>query len=148
LPTIKKLKSGQDKKGKKKTKPPFQGCQMVCFQTKNINLGKFWRVLQWKMLGIFYGHLVHFTVFCYILLAFGIVCGNLIHFSHFGILYEEKSGNPAPFFCFFFEFNFGWSLRRRPKARLVDFEKRVLSISKSAVGRLLKVLLVDGEKRV
>jgi hypothetical protein len=26
-----------------------QGCQMVCFQTKNPNLGKFWRVLQWKM---------------------------------------------------------------------------------------------------
>jgi hypothetical protein len=27
-----------------------QGCQMVCFQTKNINLGKFWWVLQWKIL--------------------------------------------------------------------------------------------------
>jgi hypothetical protein len=26
-----------------------RGCQMVCFQTKNPNLGKFWRVLQWKM---------------------------------------------------------------------------------------------------
>jgi hypothetical protein len=25
-------------------------CQMVYFQTKNPNLGKFWRVLQWKML--------------------------------------------------------------------------------------------------
>jgi hypothetical protein len=48
-----------------------QGCPMVCFQTKNPNLGKFWRVLQWKMLVyfmdtwsilryfvIFYGHLV------------------------------------------------------------------------------------------
>jgi hypothetical protein len=48
-----------------------QGCQMVCFQTKNPNLGKFWRVLQWKILvyfmdtwsilqssDIFYGHLV------------------------------------------------------------------------------------------
>jgi hypothetical protein len=45
--------------------------QMVCFQTKNPNLGKFWRVLQWKMMVyfmdtwsnlrsfvIFYGHLV------------------------------------------------------------------------------------------
>jgi hypothetical protein len=30
---------------------PDQGCQMVCFQTKKkTNLGKFWRVLQWKML--------------------------------------------------------------------------------------------------
>jgi hypothetical protein len=48
-----------------------QGCQMVCFQTKNPNLGKFWSVLQRKMLVyfidpwsiirsfvIFYGHLV------------------------------------------------------------------------------------------
>jgi hypothetical protein len=46
------------------------GCQMVCFQTKNPNLGKFWRALDWKMLiyfmpirnslqtfGIFYNHL-------------------------------------------------------------------------------------------
>jgi hypothetical protein len=24
---------------------PDQGCQMVCFQTKNPNLGKFWRAL-------------------------------------------------------------------------------------------------------
>jgi hypothetical protein len=29
-----------------------QGCQMVYFQTKNPNLGIFWRVLQWKMLYI------------------------------------------------------------------------------------------------
>jgi hypothetical protein len=26
-------------------KPLVQGCQMVCFQTKNPNLGKFWRAL-------------------------------------------------------------------------------------------------------
>jgi hypothetical protein len=69
---------------------------MVCFQTKNPNLGKFWRVLQWKMMvyfmdtwtvlrsfGIFYGHLVY------------VVRGNLVYFSRFGILYLEKSGNPA-----------------------------------------------------
>jgi hypothetical protein len=31
--------------------------------------------------GIFYGHLVHFTVFCYILWTFGIARGNLVHFS-------------------------------------------------------------------
>jgi hypothetical protein len=48
-----------------------KGCQMVCFQTKHPNLGKFWRVLQW------------------------IVRGNFIYFSRFGILYQEKSGNPA-----------------------------------------------------
>jgi hypothetical protein len=27
-----------------------QGCQMVCIQTKNPNLGKIWRVEQWKIL--------------------------------------------------------------------------------------------------
>jgi hypothetical protein len=50
--------------------------------------------------GIFYGHFtVHFTVFCYILWTFGIVRGNLVYFSRFGILNEEKSGNPdANFF--------------------------------------------------
>jgi hypothetical protein len=48
-----------------------QGCQRVCFQTKFRFLGKFWRVLHWKMLVYFmdawsilwsfvtfYGHLV------------------------------------------------------------------------------------------
>jgi hypothetical protein len=64
---------------------------MVCFQTQNPNLGKFWRV---EDVGIFYGHLVHVTVFCYILWTFGIVRGNLVYFSRFGILYQEKSGNP------------------------------------------------------
>jgi hypothetical protein len=56
-----------------------QGCQMVCFQTKNLNLGKFWWTLEWKMLkcfmaiwnilrtlGIFYDHLVHFMLIWYI----------------------------------------------------------------------------------
>jgi hypothetical protein len=45
--------------------------------------------------GIFYGHLVHFTVFCYILCTFGIVRGNLVYFLRFGILHKEISGNPA-----------------------------------------------------
>jgi hypothetical protein len=72
-----------------------QGCQMVCFQTKNSNLGKFWRALDGKMLiyfrtfwnsswtfGIFYYHLVLFVFICYI-------------FPGFGIMYHEKSGNPG-----------------------------------------------------
>jgi hypothetical protein len=40
--------------------------------------------------GIFYGHLVHFAAFCYILWTFGRVRGNLVYFSRFGILYQEK----------------------------------------------------------
>jgi hypothetical protein len=72
-----------------------QGCQMVCFQTKNPNLGKFWSVLQWKMLvylmsiwsilrplELFYGHLVYFVIIWYI-------------FSRFGMLCQEKCGNPV-----------------------------------------------------
>jgi hypothetical protein len=27
----------------------LQGCQTVYFKTKNRNIGKFWRVLQWKI---------------------------------------------------------------------------------------------------
>jgi hypothetical protein len=55
-----------------------QGCQMVYFQTKNPNLGKFCRALHWKMLihfmaigniwqtfGIFYHHLLHFVFIWY-----------------------------------------------------------------------------------
>jgi hypothetical protein len=62
----------------------IQDCQMVCFQTKIPNLGKFWRVLQWKMLVyVFYGHLVHVMVFWYILFTFGVFCGNLVYFSPF-----------------------------------------------------------------
>jgi hypothetical protein len=30
----------------------------------------------------------------YISWTFGIVRGNLVYFSRFGILYEEKAGNP------------------------------------------------------
>jgi hypothetical protein len=75
------------KKKKKKKNEGDQGCQMVCLKTKNPNLGKFWRVLHWKML-------VYFMVFSYILWTFGIVPGNLLYFSRFGILYEKKSGNP------------------------------------------------------
>jgi hypothetical protein len=45
--------------------------------------------------GIFYEHLVHFTAFWYILWTFGILCGNLVYLSLFGILYQEKSGNPG-----------------------------------------------------
>jgi hypothetical protein len=59
---------------------------MVCFQTKNPNSGKFWRVLQWKMLvyfmsiwsilrplEIFYGPLVYFVVIWYIFPPFYVV---------------------------------------------------------------------------
>jgi hypothetical protein len=61
---------------------------MVCFQTKNTNLGQFWRVLQWKML-------VYFMAIWYILWPFGIVYGYLVYFSRLGLLYEGKYDSPA-----------------------------------------------------
>jgi hypothetical protein len=54
------------------------------FQTKNTNLGKFWRALQWnaiwsilQLFGIFYGHLVYSMVV-------------LVYLSRFGTLYQEN----------------------------------------------------------
>jgi hypothetical protein len=69
---------------------------MVYFQTKNPNLGKFWRASDWKMLiyfmavGKFDGHFGYFMTICYILCSFG------TFFRFFGIMHQEKSGNPAP----------------------------------------------------
>jgi hypothetical protein len=60
-----------------------QGCQMVYFQTKNPNLGKFWSVLQLKMFVNFMASLsTYFTAIWPILWAFGIFCG------HFGIFFQ------------------------------------------------------------
>jgi hypothetical protein len=50
-----------------------QGCQMAYFKTKNSNLGKFWRVLQWKLL-------VYFVAIWSILRSFGIFCSHLAYF--------------------------------------------------------------------
>jgi hypothetical protein len=61
---------------------------MVCFQTKKSLFGKFWTALQWKMLE-------YFVAFCFIFGQFGIFHGHLVYFSRFGMLYPEKSGNPA-----------------------------------------------------
>jgi hypothetical protein len=68
---------------------------MVFFETKNPNLGKFWRVLQLKML-------VYFMPNWSILGSFGIFCSNLVYlkviwniFPRFNVLCQEKSGNPA-----------------------------------------------------
>jgi hypothetical protein len=56
-----------------------QSCQMVYFQTKNPNLGKFWRALEWIMW-------VYFMTIWNTLWPFGI-------FSPFGYVWTKK--NPA-----------------------------------------------------
>jgi hypothetical protein len=67
---------------------------MVCFQTKNSNLGKFWRALEWKIW-------LYFMTSRNILRPFGIIYGRLVKFAV--ILYifpvlvcldQENSGNP------------------------------------------------------
>jgi hypothetical protein len=68
---------------------------MVSFQTKNPNFGKFWRALDWKML-------IYFMAIWNILRTFAIFYDQLVHlcsfgtfFSGFGVMYQEKSGNPG-----------------------------------------------------
>jgi hypothetical protein len=66
-----------------------QGCQMVYFETKKPNLGQILGGLALEDVGTLYGHLVHFTSIRYIWWSFG------IFFPLFGMLYQEKSGNPG-----------------------------------------------------
>jgi hypothetical protein len=46
--------------------------------------------------GIFYGCLVYLTAIWYFCGHFVIFYGHLVYFSCFGVLYQEKSGSPAP----------------------------------------------------
>jgi hypothetical protein len=57
---------------------------MVCFQFGQILEG-----IAMEDIGMFYGPLVHFTVFWYIF----VVIWNF--FPRFGISYQDKSGNPV-----------------------------------------------------
>jgi hypothetical protein len=66
----------------------------IFFKPKNLSLGKFWRVLKVEDVGIFYWHLVYFTAIWYILWPFGIFYCYLVYLSRFGMLREDKSGNP------------------------------------------------------
>jgi hypothetical protein len=50
---------------------PSRVARRFVFQTKNPNLGKFWRALEWKMLEYFMPIWINFTVIWYILLPFG-----------------------------------------------------------------------------
>jgi hypothetical protein len=54
---------------------------MAFYQTKNPDLAKFWRVLQWKMLAYFTAIWSVFRPFWSILWLFGIFYGSLVYFS-------------------------------------------------------------------
>jgi hypothetical protein len=72
------------------------GCQMSYFQTKRPNLGKFGRVLQWKMLVYFMCIQSNLGAASWcILWPLGIFSGYLVHFSCFVMFSQDKSGNPA-----------------------------------------------------
>jgi hypothetical protein len=60
------------------------------FSNQKSKFGKILEGLAMEDVVIFYGHLVHFTVFCYILLTFGKVCGNLVHFIPFWYFVPRK----------------------------------------------------------
>jgi hypothetical protein len=69
-----------------KTKVP--GLPDGFFSNQKSQLGKILEVHAMDDVGTFYDHLVYFTTFGYILWPFDIL-------SRFGMLYQEKSGNPA-----------------------------------------------------
>jgi hypothetical protein len=68
---------------------------MAYFQTKNTTLGKFWRVLQWKMLGHFIAiWSTYLTVIWYIMRLFGIFHGKLLYFFPFWYVVPRKIWQP------------------------------------------------------
>jgi hypothetical protein len=113
---------------------------MVYFQTKNSNLGKFCWACKWKMLEYFMANY-------YILWPFGIFYGHLVIwyiFQSFGILYREKSGNPArnllPRIEFFFlatERKIGVTaapLKQTFKKKILMLSRRGVAVTASTFG--------------
>jgi hypothetical protein len=64
------------------------GCQMVYFQTENPNLGKVWRVLQWKKFE-------YFIDIWSILCPFGTFCSNLVYVPPFWYIVPRKIWQPC-----------------------------------------------------
>jgi hypothetical protein len=98
---------------------------MVCLQTQNPNLGKFGKALDWKML-------IYFVAILNILRTLGIFCDHFVQFvliwyifTSFGIMHQEKSGNPADdcarFLANLFSFSFQLKSLPRSSAASLDF---------------------------
>jgi hypothetical protein len=88
---------------------PNQGCQMVYFQTKNPNLGKFWRVLQWKTL-------VYMSTW-YILRPFWYIYGRLIYFMVIWYIY----GRLIYFMVIWYIFPFLVCCSKKNRSPMEDF---------------------------
>jgi hypothetical protein len=99
--TIRELDWKNDPRSKSINNRCGQGCQMASFHTKNPNLGKFMRILQWIGVGIFYGnyvgsfygHLVYFVAIWYIFVAIWYILRPLVYFPPFWYIVPIKSGN-------------------------------------------------------
>jgi hypothetical protein len=95
---------------------------MVYFQTKNPILGKFWKVLQWKML-VFYGQMVYFMAIWYIMWSFGI-------FFPFWYIATEKNLATlpaAPMQMSYINFGHGGL----PRVRKIAFFAKKLNLSRT-----------------
>jgi hypothetical protein len=67
------------------------------FSNQKSKFGQILEGLAMEDVGIFYGRLVHFTVFCYILWTFGIARGDLVYF--FPVLVFCTKKNLATLVC-------------------------------------------------
>jgi hypothetical protein len=79
------------------------------FSNLKYQCGQISEDLAMEYFGILYGHLIYFMAIWYIMWPFGLFCGHLVYcvanwyilwllhvyFLRFGMLYQEKSGNPA-----------------------------------------------------
>jgi hypothetical protein len=67
------------------------------FSNQTYQFGSILKGIAMKDVGLFYGHLVYIFyghLVYRIAIWYSLWC-NLVHFSRFGILHQEKSGNPA-----------------------------------------------------
>jgi hypothetical protein len=65
------------------------------FSNQKSKVGLILQGLAMEDVGIFRGHLIHFTVFCYISWPFGIVGGNLVYFFPFWYFVPRKIWQPC-----------------------------------------------------
>jgi hypothetical protein len=72
--------------------------------------------------GIFYDNWVCFTALWHILCPFSTFCIRLVHFSGLGIMYQEKSGNPAR------NWNFSCTCTRHFSNLLCDYKDCVWTL--------------------
>jgi hypothetical protein len=84
------------------------------FSNQKSQFGKISEGISINNLGIFYDHFVYFTAIGNILWPVGTFCAHLVRFSGFGIMFQEKSGNPGrkqdkkPIKLFFFQSEVRW----------------------------------------